>query len=105
MESDAPAAYSHEVCAKRGSFGGDAYANGVIYIACTNGTQALTYDESARTFTPLWQGPSDAFGPPIVSGGLVWVVATGGFTVGAKRSTDSIHRRERQPTPRRCPAR
>jgi len=24
MESDAPAAYSHEVCAKRGSFGGDA---------------------------------------------------------------------------------
>jgi len=84
MESDAPAAYSHEVCAKRGSFGGDAYANGVIYIACTNGTQALTYDESARTFTPLWQGPSDAFGPPIVSGGLVWVVATGGFHGGGE---------------------
>jgi outer membrane protein assembly factor BamB len=84
MESDAPAVYSHEVCAKHGSFGGDAYAKDVIYIACTNGTQALAYDESARTFTPMWQGPSDAFGPPIVSGGLVWVVATGGFHGGGE---------------------
>jgi hypothetical protein len=38
-----------------------------------------------RTFTPLWQGPSDAFGPPIVSAGLVWSVATGGFSGGGTK--------------------
>jgi hypothetical protein len=38
--------------------------------------QALAYDVAARTFSPLWQGPSDAVGPPILSGGLVWSVAT-----------------------------
>jgi hypothetical protein len=83
-EASMHSVYSHEVCAGQGSFGGDAYANGVIYIACTNGTQALAYDEAARTFTPLWQGPKDAFGPPIVSGGLLWVVASGGFSGGGE---------------------
>jgi hypothetical protein len=83
-EASMHSVYSHEVCAGHGSFGGDAYASGVIYIACTNGTQALAYDEAARTFTPLWQGPEDAFGPPIVSGGLVWVVASGGFSGGGE---------------------
>lgn len=96
MNTGAPAVFSHEVCGGHGSFGGDAYASGAvsatdptatgtIYIACTNGTQALAYNDAGPTgpsFTPLWQGPADAFGPPIVSGGLVWVVATGGFSGG-----------------------
>jgi hypothetical protein len=77
--------YSHKVCGGEGSFGGDAYAGGVIYIACTNGVQALAFNQAARTFTPLWQGPSDAFGPPIFSGGLVWSVATGGFEGGGTK--------------------
>ena len=77
MGSGAQAVYSHEVCGGAGSFGGDAYAAGVIYLACTNGVQALAYDQAARTFTPRWQGPSNAIGPPIVAAGLVWVVATG----------------------------
>ncbi len=78
MSSGAEAVYSHQVCAGSGSFGGDSYAGGVIYMPCTNGVQALSYNQSARTFTPLWQGPSDATGPPIVSGGLVWAVAPAG---------------------------
>jgi|GEM_PF-373411 len=60
-----------------GSFGGDSFAGNTIYIPCANGVQALTYTESAKTFMPLWQGPEDAVGPPIVSAGLVWTVATG----------------------------
>jgi polyvinyl alcohol dehydrogenase (cytochrome) len=80
MGSGSEAVYSHEVCGGGSSFGGDAYAAGVIYMPCTNGTQALAYNQQARTFTPLWKGPSDAFGPPIVSGGLVWVVAPAGGT-------------------------
>lgn len=78
LSSGKPAVYSHEVCGGHSSFGGDAYATGVIYVACTNGTQALAYNQEAGTFTPLWKGPSDANGPPIVSGGRVWAVATHG---------------------------
>jgi outer membrane protein assembly factor BamB len=78
--------YSAPVCAQRegfsGSFGGDAFAGGVLYIPCENGTQALAYNQAERKFAPLWQGPSDAVGPPIVSAGLVWTVATGKFSGG-----------------------
>jgi polyvinyl alcohol dehydrogenase (cytochrome) len=86
MQSGAAAVFSHPVCQEHGgfsgSFGGDSFANGTLYIPCENGVQALAYSESAKTFTPLWQGPEDAVGPPIVSAGLVWTVATGGFTGG-----------------------
>jgi outer membrane protein assembly factor BamB len=85
MGSGVEAVYSHQVCAGNGSFGGDAYASGVIYIPCTNGVQALAYNQAARTFTALWQGPTDAVGPPILSGGLVWSLATGGFSGGGTK--------------------
>jgi hypothetical protein len=78
MSSEAPALYEAQVCGGSGSFGGDAYAAGVIYIPCSNGTQALAYNQSAHTFSPLWKGPSDAKGPPILTAGLVWAVAGGG---------------------------
>jgi outer membrane protein assembly factor BamB len=82
LPSSAPAVYEHPTCA---SFGGDAYTAGVIYIPCSSGIQALTYNESARTFTLRWKGPSDAVGPPIVSAGLVWSVATGGSKGGGTK--------------------
>ena len=93
--SGAAAVFSRQVCGGHGSFGGDAYAGGVIYVACTNGVQALAYNQAARTFTPLWQGPADAFGPPIVSGGSVWDVASGGFNGGGTKlyGLGSIKRR------------
>ena len=81
----APAVFSHQVCEGGGSFGGDAYANGTIYVPCTDGVRALTYNQTAQTFTALWRGPSDSTGPPIVSGGLVWSVATGGTKGGGKK--------------------
>jgi hypothetical protein len=68
-----------------GSFGGDSFAAGTLYIPCENGVQALAYSASEKEFTPLWQGPSDAVGPPIVSAGLVWSVATGGFHGGGTK--------------------
>jgi outer membrane protein assembly factor BamB len=85
MSGGAAAVYSHQVCNGAGSFGGDSYAAGVIYIPCTNGTMALSYDATARTFLPLWQAPSDAVGPPILSAGIVWTVATGGFSGGGTK--------------------
>lgn len=48
---------------------GDAYANGTIFVPCEDGVRALTYKQTARTFTELWHGPADATGPPILSGG------------------------------------
>jgi outer membrane protein assembly factor BamB len=84
MGASAPAVYSAQVCGGQGSFGGDAYAGGVIYVACSGGVQALAYNQAARTFAPVWKGPADAAGPPIVSAGLVWVVATHGSSPGSK---------------------
>jgi hypothetical protein len=99
----APAVYSHQVCGGGGSFGGDAFANGTIYIPCTDGVRALAYNQAARSFTALWQGPSDANGPPIVSGGLVWSVATadGGGTklYGLDPSTGKPRYTETLPSP------
>jgi outer membrane protein assembly factor BamB len=85
MGSAAAAVYSHQVCGGHRSLGGDAYSMGVIYIPCTTGVQALAYDQVSRTFTPRWQGPADAVGPPIVSAGSVWAVATGGFKGGGTK--------------------
>jgi outer membrane protein assembly factor BamB len=83
MGSHAPAVYSHKVCGGHGSFGGDAYAGGVIYVGCTDGVRALTYDQAARTFTPLWQAPTEATGAPILSAGLVWTVSNKFLAGGA----------------------
>jgi PQQ-like domain len=88
-EATMKSVYSAPVCDTNegfgGSFGGDAFAGGTIYMPCENGTQALAYDPQAQTFTPLWQSEAqDAVGPPIVSGGLVWTIATGRFKGGGR---------------------
>ena len=66
--------FSAPVC---DSFGSDAYENGILYVACTAGIHALNIDSVNHSFAVRWTGPSDANGPPIISGGLVWVTSTG----------------------------
>jgi outer membrane protein assembly factor BamB len=75
MGTGAPAVYSQAVCGGAGSFGGAAFANSTIYAPCNDGVRALPYNQSARTFSVLWQGPNNGIGPPIVAGGLVWVIS------------------------------
>lgn len=65
--------YHAPVC---NSFGSDAYAAGVLYVACTSGIRALNVDTTARRFSARWTGPADANGPPILAGGRVWVTST-----------------------------
>jgi hypothetical protein len=69
--------YSASVCG--GSWGGGIYANGVIYVTCSGGVYALSLNMSARTFTNLagWTVNSNAGGPPMYAGGLVWSAGTG----------------------------
>lgn len=85
IEGAGAALYEGQVCKGARSFGGDAYAAGVIYVGCQNGVQALSYDGQAHTFAELWQGPPDAFGAPILAAGTVWSVATGGFKGGGTK--------------------
>lgn len=89
MTSAEPPVFAQKVCkgvkgegGGEGSFGGDAYAAGTIYVPCVDGVRALAYDQAARTFSVLWHGPTDAIGPPILSNGLVWVLS-GKFLEGA----------------------
>jgi hypothetical protein len=61
-----------------GSFGGSVYdpANSTIYAACSSGLRALSLGSGSPPSLALKAGfaaPSGASGPPIISGGLVWV--------------------------------
>ncbi|HVM67456.1 MAG TPA: PQQ-binding-like beta-propeller repeat protein [Acidimicrobiales bacterium] len=54
------------------SFGADAWAAPVLYVACDDAPlRAFTVDTAHATFAPLWVSDRDG-GPPIVAGGAVW---------------------------------
>ena len=65
--------FSAPVC---DSFGADAYASGILYVACVEGVHALSIDTHHARFASRWSGPGDADGPPIIAGGRVWVTST-----------------------------
>jgi hypothetical protein len=93
-----PAAYSPaDVCFGNNSdanFGSYAYAAPYVYLSCDANTGigftgrlvALKVDTATPSFSPCgstcaspsWGAGSSTFGPPIVAGGAVWVVSTGG---------------------------
>src|SRR5216683_603924 len=76
------------------NFGSYAYSAPYVYVSCDANSQigftgrlvALKVDTVANTFSPCdstcaapsWAAGSRTFGPPIVAGGAVWVVDTGG---------------------------
>lgn len=62
--------FARSVCA--GAYGADAYANGRIYVPCTNGLVAL--DLGARGFSVAWRSAAWNAGPPVVGGGAVFSV-------------------------------
>jgi outer membrane protein assembly factor BamB len=68
--------FSASVCPGAGSYGGGVTHGGVIYIACSDGLHALALNAAAHNFAavPGWLVNSDAIGPPIFAGGLVWSV-------------------------------
>jgi hypothetical protein len=109
-----PAAYSPaDVCfgnTSDANFGSYAYAAPYVYVSCDANSGigfsgrlvALKVDTAARSFSscdsscaaPSWGAGSTTFGPPIVAGGAVWVVATNGgglFGFDAATGTQIYH--------------
>jgi outer membrane protein assembly factor BamB len=70
--------FSHAVCGP-GAFGGLAYQAPFVYVPCSDGLHALRV--SGNSFTEAWKAGS-LVGPPIVSGGVVWTIESGGFLQG-----------------------
>ena len=77
--------FQAQVCGQKSdaSFGGAVYYDGVIYVACSDGLRALLLNTSTHSFSALpgWQVHSGAIGPPIMSGGLVWVTGWNSATL------------------------
>lgn len=70
-----------------GAFGGLAYQAPLIYLPCEDGLVALRI--SGNSFTTAWQQPMPA-NSPIVSGGVVWSIDTGGTLQGYAADTGEV---------------
>jgi hypothetical protein len=68
---------SAPVCVGADADGGDAVVGSVVYVPCQNGVEAVQTSNSPPALSELWRAPSGAGGPPIVAGGLVWVIGGG----------------------------
>lgn len=68
--------FAKDVCG--GAFGGLAYQAPFVYVPCTSGLYALPV--SGTTFSTAWHASSS--GPPIVAGGVVWSIDSGGVLHG-----------------------
>jgi hypothetical protein len=80
--------YSRSVCG--GSWGGGIYANGVLYVACSDGMYAETLNTASGTYAPLagWAGGAYGIDAPTFAGGLVWSTDyTNGTLYGLDPST------------------
>lgn len=91
-----PSAFHATICPP-GSWGGPSYNNGWIYVPCGDpgggggSLAALAYNGTQATFTSRWSGPDGATSPPIVAGGLVWVVSVGSDLVyGLNLTTGAV---------------
>jgi outer membrane protein assembly factor BamB len=62
--------------------GGVAFMGGVVYLPCQSGVVALTAGTSPPSLRLLWQTSSGSGGPPIVAGGFVWSISSGGTLFG-----------------------
>lgn len=58
-----------------GAWGATSYFNNTIYVPCAGGLDALSLQSGADpTFESLWNYTGFFAGPPIIAGGVVWMV-------------------------------
>lgn len=58
--------------------GGDAVDGSVVYVPCAKGVTAVTVSTSPPGLSVLWATSSASSGPPVVAGGFVWSIDSGG---------------------------
>ena len=64
------------------SFGGTAVVGTRVYVPCTDGVRGIRVDGTGH-IQQLWHAPSSITGSPIVGGGRVWTLDTGGGVLHA----------------------
>jgi outer membrane protein assembly factor BamB len=62
--------------------GGHAVMGSVVYLPCPNGVTAIKVSKKAPHLKVLWTADASTAGSPIIAGGLVWTVGTGGAVHG-----------------------
>ena len=72
------------------SFGGQAYVAPIVYVSCADGVRAVRIRPGGTGFDVIWHGPATASGPPVVGGGLVWVVGTEHVLYGLNPATGGV---------------
>ncbi len=82
--------YEAQVCgalnatSSYGAWGATSFANGVIYVPCASGLEALKLQAGTNpSFTTLWNYTGIFPGPPIIAGGAVWTMSIPGGTLYA----------------------
>jgi polyvinyl alcohol dehydrogenase (cytochrome) len=72
-----------------GAFGGTAVAGNRVFVPCRDGLVALDVGQGPR-FSVAWRTHGAAAGAPVVAGGVVWMVDTGGRLLGLDQSTGRV---------------
>ena len=64
------------------SFGGAAVDGNVVYLPCTDGVRAVRVDSTGHLHV-LWHAPEPVTGSPVIGGGRIWALDTGGGVLHA----------------------
>ena len=86
--------HAADVCGGGGVFGGIAHDGNRMFVPCTRGLVAVTVN--GDTFATVWKVPISTPGPPVISNGAVWTIATSdgnlvAFDEGSGRTLNSQH--------------
>lgn len=85
---------SAQVC--QGGFGGDAVDGDVVVVSCFEGLYAVRITPEPLAHPGLavvWKASGTRPGPPVLAGGLVWVVDRGGALTGYDATTGAVRAR------------
>jgi outer membrane protein assembly factor BamB len=73
------------------TYGSLAYANGIVYVGCSDGMVALQINSAWNNFSTLWYNTTNpANHPPTLAGGVVWALNSGGSLMSFNATTGAF---------------
>lgn len=72
--------------------GGVAFSGSTAYLPCENGVMAVATNAKTLRLRVLWQTSTGAGGPPILAGGLVWIISNGNLFALSPRTGHAVER-------------